>query len=224
MLHCTLFGVWVWSLTMLGYWRSPQSISTILKFILISLAPKLCNWNCKSNIPLHKIFSCWSLWETFPLYPCRVSLDQSQLQIPNVFSLLFQWGSLPHPIYLILYLFWWSGYSDFFGSCDPRLLRVSFSNVCWLSPPWDLDKLWNKLLIALSTDDFIVMNSDLFKYLTNAPVLLNSYTFLALDFWVFWLLEYKMMRHNPVSKSWHPFMIALLSALNIVTPSILKLT
>ena len=124
MLYCPCFGVWIWSLVMLGYQRFAQSISTILMLFFISLTLAWYNCNRKSNRPPYKSFPWWILRGIFLLVPCRVDLDQRQLQIPNVFSLLFQRGSIPHPTNLILFLCWWSRCSNFFNSCVPRLLRV----------------------------------------------------------------------------------------------------
>ena len=142
MINCPLFGFWVWILVILGYQISPQRLSTNLKLILVSLAPEWYIFNCKSNRTLRKSLSWYILRGTFWLYPCRVGLDQWKLKIRNAFSLLLLWGSLPHPPNIILFLCWWIGYSAFFDSCGPSMLRVSFWNICWFLPPWYLDKLW----------------------------------------------------------------------------------
>ena len=142
MINCPLFGFWVWILVILGYQISHQRFSTILMLILVSLVPALYNCNFKSNRLLCKSFPYWISRGTFWLYPCRVGFDQQKLKTPNAFSLLLLRGSLPHPPNIILFLCWWIGYSAFFDSCGPSLLRVSFWNICWFLPPWYLDKLW----------------------------------------------------------------------------------
>ena len=101
--------MWVWIIVMLGYQIYHLSLSAIMTLILISLEQAWYNCNHKGSIPIHKSLLWWTLRGTFPLDMCRVFLDQLQLQIPNVFSLLFPRGSLPHPPYLVLFLC-----SDFF--------------------------------------------------------------------------------------------------------------
>ena len=127
--------MWVWRIVMLGYQIYHLSLSTIMTLILISLEQAWYNCNHKGSIPIHKSLLWWTLRGTFPLDMCRVFLDQLQLQIPNVFSLLFPRGiTSSSSISDSISLFW------LFYSCVLRLLQVSFSNV-FFCLPWDLAKL-----------------------------------------------------------------------------------